>query len=104
MVVLGGEECPVRLPPATARTIPALLELFNWITVTAPMLPPRRPAWYPKIASTFADALPPVRVTLGTGASPFAQSCPPAWPNRRRGPPPLGFPLPYRLRATKAGR
>ena len=74
------------------RPSPALLGLFSWVTVTVHVLlrgrrlPPRRTAWYPKTAPTFAEALVLVRATLWTGQPPFPLSRPP--PNMPK-PPPL---------------
>ena len=88
---LGGETQRPWAAPAIARTTPALLGLFSWITLAAHALlrgrslQPRRAAWYPKTAPTFTDALALVRATLRTGEPPFSRSRPP--PNMAKSPP-----------------
>ncbi|MCY4522472.1 MAG: hypothetical protein OXC13_17065 [Caldilineaceae bacterium] len=89
---LGGETQRSWSAPAIARTTPALLGLFSWVTVTAHvrLRGRRRPAppdrLVPQTAPTFAEVLALERATLGTGQPPFPLSRPP--PDMPK-PPPL---------------
>jgi hypothetical protein len=65
-----------------ARTTPALLGLFSWVTLVADALfqkqekSPRQTAWYPKPLPTFSDALAWVRFELWTARLSFSTSPP----------------------------
>jgi hypothetical protein len=65
---------------AIARTTPALLGLFSWVTLAAHVLHPdhaipvRRAAWYPKPLPTFSDAIALVRRHLWPCSPTFCMS------------------------------
>jgi len=67
---------------AIARTTPALLGLFSWVTLLAHVLqadhslPVRQAAWYAKSRPTFSDAIAFVRSYLWPRAHIFRLSCP----------------------------
>lgn len=65
---------------AIARTTPALLGLFSWVTLAAhllqseTLLPARRAAWYAKVLPTFSDAIAFVRYQLWSCSDIFCMS------------------------------
>jgi hypothetical protein len=65
---------------AIARTTPALLDLFSWITLVAHLvqldqpIPVRRAAWYTKSLPTFSDAIALARQALWPCSQTFSMS------------------------------
>ena len=77
--------------PAIFRTTPLLLGLYSVVALYVHQnaerlaLPPRRAAWYPKPAATFADAIARLRqhlwferIVISAGSADMTQSLPPA--------------------------
>jgi hypothetical protein len=66
--------------PAIARTTPALLGPFSWVTLAAHLLQqtrtlaPRQTAWYQKPLPTFSDALAWVRLEVWSARFDFSTS------------------------------